>query len=125
MRKSDAKTIVIVDDEDDIRYLLREALLKQGYEVFVAENGLRLIAILRSEKIDAVLLDINMPWLSGYQICRSIKNDPHLRHIKVVYVSGLIPDEEECNKTGCDGIIRKPFRLKEVMDSLEKLWVAV
>ena len=87
----------------------------------MAENGLRLIAMLRSEAIDVVLLDINMPWLSGYQICKSIKNDHNLKHIKVIYLSGLIKDEKECYSTGCDGIIKKPFKVKDVIDKVNEL----
>ena len=115
------KSIVIVDDEDDIRQLLKEAFTKNGFQVYLAENGLRLIAMLKSEQIDAILLDINMPWLSGYQICKSIKNDKNLKKIKVIYLSGLIKDEEECYKTGCDGIIKKPFKVDEVIKTVNKL----
>ncbi|HMA99524.1 MAG TPA: response regulator [Spirochaetota bacterium] len=114
------KTVVIVDDEDDVRQLLNEAFKKEGYNVYLAENGLKLIAILRAEKVDAVLLDINLPWLSGYQICKSIKNDQKLAGTKVIYVSGMIVDEEECYSSGCDGVIKKPFRISAVIDEVNK-----
>ena len=106
------KKIAIVDDEEDVRFLLREALTKEKYNVYVAENGLKLISVLRSENIDCILLDVNMPWLSGFQICKSIKNDENLKHIKIVYISGFIKDEKECYETGCDAIIKKPFRIR-------------
>jgi DNA-binding response OmpR family regulator len=121
MSDAKKKNIVIVDDEDDIRSLLKEAFSKNGYNVYLAENGLRLVAILRSQDVNAVLLDINMPWLSGFQLCKSIKNDSKLKHIKVIYLSGHIRDEKECFDTGCDDIIKKPFKVSEVIEKVEKL----
>lgn len=115
-------SVIIVDDEDEVRNLLKEAFELNGYKVFMAANGLKLIAMLRVEEIDVVLLDINMPWLSGTDICKSIKKDPNLRHIKVIYLSGLIKDKEECYQTGCDGIIEKPFNIIDVIKTVETLY---
>jgi len=114
-------SIVIVDDDDDLRKILKESFTNAGYKVYLAENGLRLIALLQSEEIHAVLLDINMPWLSGYQICKSIKSDKKLNNLKVIYMSAVITDENECYKTGCDGIIKKPFVIQEVLEKINLL----
>ena len=79
---AEKRSIIIVDDEDEVRNILKEVFEMSGYNVFAAPNGLKLIAMLRAEKIDVVLLDINMPWISGYEICRSIKKDERLKKIK-------------------------------------------
>jgi CheY-like chemotaxis protein len=126
LSKSIAKkaNIIVVDDDDDIRDILQETFTKLGYQVMVAENGLKLIAILRSEPIDAVLLDINMPWLSGLQICRSIKKDKRLSHIKVIYVTGTTTEDSVCWESGCDGLIRKPFEIPLLVQEVEKILLA-
>ena len=116
------KGIVIVDDETNIRSLLEETFETEGYNVYVAESGLRLVSILRSKPVDIILLDINMPWLSGLQICKSIKKDKSFKHIKIIYLSGAISkDEKKYYKSGCDGIIRKPFKTQDVIREIEKL----
>ncbi len=114
-------SIIIVDDDDDIRDILEDTFSRLGYQVSVVENGLKLIALLRTEKIDAVLLDINMPWLSGLQICKSIKKDQRLKHIKVIYVTGTATSDQECWDSGCDGLIRKPFDLSNLVSKVEEI----
>lgn len=113
--------IVIVDDHENIRYLLKNVLEKEGYEVFVVENGLRLSVLLKRMNIDLILLDINLPWMSGIKICRSIINDKNLKNVKIIYITGkMIEDEEELYKTGCYAIIPKPFKMKRLIDTISQ-----
>jgi len=116
-----AATLMIVDDDEEVRKILAKGCAAAGYRVLMADNGLRLVSTLRSEKVEVVLLDINMPWVSGFRVGKAIKEDPGLRHIKVVYVTGVHEREAECRDTGCDGFIRKPFSLRLVLETIEKL----
>lgn len=118
------RTVVIVDDENSILDLLKKAFEQAGFNVLLAENGLKLVAMLRTEHIDAVLLDINMPWISGEQICKSIKHDDELKSIKVIYISGIIDDEKHYWDTGCDGIFKKPFSVVDVVKHVNELFDA-
>jgi DNA-binding response OmpR family regulator len=122
MSTEQKKTVVIVDDENAILELLKKAFEKAGYHVLLAENGLKLVAMLRTQPIDVVLLDINMPWISGEQICKSIKNDDELKTIKVLYISGVIEDEQYYWNTGCDGLFKKPFSVISVVEYVDKLF---
>jgi CheY-like chemotaxis protein len=116
-----AATLMIVDDDDEIRKILEKGCTQAGYRVLLADNGLRLVSTLRSEKVDVVLLDINMPWVSGVEVGKAIKRDPGLKQIKVVYVTGVYEREAECLETGCDGFIRKPFSIRLVLETIETL----
>ena len=116
-----ARTLMIVDDDDKVCQVLKKGFEHAGYRVLVADNGLKLVATLRTDPVDAVLLDINMPWVSGLQVGRAIKADPGLAHIKVIYITGLPGQEEECRQNGGDGFFQKPPKLAELLSTLRLL----
>lgn len=103
------KTILIVDDEEDVRILLGKFFERKGYKVFLAESGERAIEITKSEQCSAVLLDINMPGLDGIETLeRLMKINPR---IGVVMVTAN-QDNEKVKKAlalGAYGYVLKPF----------------
>lgn len=106
---------MIVDDEDEVREVMARACRQAGYQVLMADNGLRLVATLKSEPVDLVLLDINMPWISGLQLGKAIKEDPKLSRVKVIFITGLAEREKECRETGCDGFLHKPVKTHQLL----------
>jgi adenylate cyclase len=103
--------VLVVDDNEANRDLLRRRLQRQGYWVWVAENGYRALELIRSEPIDLVLLDIMMPRMNGYQVLEQIKANPDLRHIPVLVISALddLDSVVKCIELGAEDYLSKPF----------------
>ena len=78
------KTIMIVDDEDDILVLLRLRFEALGYNILVAANGEEAFSLLRKNTPDLILLDLILPGVPGDEICKTIKSDDKLKHIPVI-----------------------------------------
>lgn len=109
-----AYSILVADDEAEIRQLLRLYLEKDGYTVFEAEDGSKAINICKNEQIDMVLLDIMMPHMNGYQVIRELRRD---NNIPVIMISAKGQDEDKILglDLGADDYIVKPFNPLEAM----------
>src|SRR5512138_2603265 len=88
-----SKTIVLADDDASIVEALGELLRNKDYEVHGAGDGLEALRAIRKLKPDFVILDIVMPKLDGSRVCAMIRHDPHLRHIPVIVLSALSPEQ--------------------------------
>ncbi len=103
--------ILVVDDDPLNRKLLAKSLERDGHEAHVAAGGAECLATLATTPVDVVLLDILMPDLDGFQVLERIKDDPELRHIPVVMISGLedIESVVRCIEMGAEDFLPKPF----------------
>jgi two-component system KDP operon response regulator KdpE len=106
--------ILVVDDEPQIRRVMRTTLVAQGYEVSDARTGDGALALIRSEKYDLVLLDVNMPGISGIQTCREIRLGSDLPIIMVT-VRSAERDKVQALDAGADGYLTKPFSVAELL----------
>jgi two-component system KDP operon response regulator KdpE len=106
--------ILVVDDEPQIRRVMRTTLVAQGYEVSDARTGDEALDLIRSEKYDLVLLDVNMPGISGVQTCREIRLASDLPIIMVT-VRGAERDKVQALDAGADGYLTKPFSVSELL----------
>jgi two-component system KDP operon response regulator KdpE len=106
--------ILVVDDEPQIRRVMRMTLVAQGYEVSDARCGDDALELLRSDKYDLVLLDVNMPGISGMQTCREIRAGSDLPII-ILTVRNSERDKIEALDAGADGYVAKPFSMSELM----------
>jgi len=79
--------VIIVDDDRETRDMLGLALELEGFEVSQAANGLKLISTLQVDRPDLILLDVNMSWIDGFELCRSVHRNEEFRDIPVVFVS--------------------------------------
>ncbi|VEP11537.1 Diguanylate cyclase (GGDEF) domain-containing protein [Hyella patelloides LEGE 07179] len=109
--------ILIVDDLPDNLRLLSKTLTKQGYKVRCAKNGAMALMGARSDIPNLILLDINMPDMSGYQVCEQLKADETTRSIPVIFLSAQddIEDKVKAFTTGGIDFIGKPFQIEEVL----------
>ena len=109
--------ILVVDDEDDIRDVLRITLEAEGYEVIEAANGEEGLKAIHTRAPDLVLLDYKMPRMTGLQVCAVVKKDILLRHLPVIMVTGKgeISDKIDGIDAGADDYIVKPFEPKELL----------
>jgi diguanylate cyclase (GGDEF)-like protein len=109
--------ILVVDDEEDIRDVLRITLEGEGYEVLEATNGEEGLRMINTRAPDLVLLDYKMPKMTGLEVCATIKKDLLLRHLPVLMVTGKgeINDKIDGIDAGADDYIVKPFEPKELL----------
>ena len=87
-------TIFVVDDDEDIRELLKYNLEKSGHAVITCENGVVCLEKIKNHKPDLILLDVMMPEIDGFETCRRIKANPRLAGIPIVFVTALTDHKE-------------------------------
>jgi len=109
-----AGRILVVDDDPQIRRVMRVTLIAQGYEVNDARSGEEALEKLRREAVDLVLLDMNMPGLGGIETCRLIRADSEVA-IVMLTVRDAEADQVEALDAGADDYITKPFRTQELL----------
>ena len=117
------KKIMVVDNEPDIVDLTRTVLELGGYTVAAAYSGEECLRKLEKEKFDLVLLDIMMPDINGYEVCKKIKSNPETKSTKIIVLSGYLDEESfrEMKEYGADLCFSKPLplnRLKKEVASL-------
>ena len=112
-----SKKILVVEDTEDNRQILRDLLGMAGYEMVEAHNGAEGVAMASEQKPDLILMDIQMPVMDGYEATRRIKADPALKSIPVVAVTSyaLSGDEAKARTAGCDDYIAKPFSPRDLV----------
>jgi two-component system cell cycle response regulator DivK len=105
------KRILVIEDQEDNRAILRDLLTKAGYEYLEATTGEDGVATAERERPDLILMDIQLPEIDGYEATRRIKANPALRSIPIVAVTSyaLSGDEAKTRAAGCDGYVAKPF----------------
>jgi two-component system, OmpR family, response regulator len=108
------KTILIVDDDDHIRYLVKGLLMKEGFNVIAAENGVEALALLKKEICELAIVDIMMPIMDGYSLTKEIRK---LYDLPVILLTAKsqIEDKEKGFDSGTDDYLIKPFEPKELV----------
>jgi diguanylate cyclase (GGDEF)-like protein len=109
--------ILVVDDDPDIRDILKLTLSEENYEVIEAEDGEKAIKAIQTKAPDLVLLDYRIPKVDGREVCRQIKSDILLSHLPIIMVtgSGDVTDKVGGIDSGADDYIVKPFEPKELL----------
>ena len=115
--------VLVVDDEIYIVHILDFSLGMEGYEVITALDGEQALERLEADKPDMIVLDIMMPKLDGYEVCRSIKSNPATRHIPVILLSakGRNVDQKMGFDVGADDYITKPFSPRKLVERINQL----
>jgi two-component system alkaline phosphatase synthesis response regulator PhoP len=118
------KTVLIVDDEPCIQETTRYILEAEGFQVLSARNGVEGLALLRQAHPRAVLLDVMMPGLNGFEVCREIRGDPSLQGIFVAFLTakGQKADEALARRAGADAFMCKPFDDDELVARLKAVF---
>lgn len=115
--------ILVVDDSPTELYKLTGMLEKHGYEVLKAENGADGVALARQEKPDAVLMDIVMPGLNGFQATRQLTKDPETGQIPVIIVTTKDQETDRMwgTRQGAKAYLTKPVNEKQLLSTIEQL----
>ena len=90
-----SRRILVVEDEEDDRQIIRDMLAGTGYAITEAEDGEQALATLAKERPDLILMEIQLPSMDGYEAMRRIRTDPALSSIPIIAVSSYAPNEEE------------------------------
>jgi two-component system, cell cycle response regulator DivK len=111
------KRILVVEDQEDNRVILRDLLSTAGYELIEATNGQEGVELAQKERPDLILMDIQLPVIDGYEATRRIKGDAALESIPIIAVTSyaLSGDEAKARKAGCDGYVTKPFSPRQLL----------
>ncbi len=115
--------ILLADDSPHAQRMGERILRDEGFEVVSLTDGETALARLSDVDPDLILADVFLPGKSGLDLCREVKNNPALRHVRVVLTAGLLEpfDEEEATRAGCDAIIKKPFEASKVVGTIHPL----
>ena len=120
MSEREKKRILLVDDEPDFVKVASRRLEAAGYEVVTALDGEKGLKIARAEEPDLILLDVALPGLDGYKVCKKLKEDGRTRGIPILLFTARAPNgvEREGSKCGADGYIYKPFDTKTLFEKI-------
>jgi two-component system cell cycle response regulator DivK len=112
-----SKRILIIEDQEDNRAILRDLLSQAGYVLIEAADGEEGVKLAQSERPDLILMDIQLPVIDGYEATRRIKAKPGLEAIPIIAVTSyaLSGDEAKARAAGCDGYVTKPFSPRDLL----------
>jgi len=117
-----SKSILVVEDQEDNRQILRDLLDNAGYEMFEAENGEAALDVLTKRRPDLILMDIQLPIMDGYETTRRIKANPELKDIPIIVVTSyaLSGDEGKARDAGCDAYVTKPYSPRALLAKIRE-----
>jgi two-component system cell cycle response regulator DivK len=118
-----SKKILVVEDTEDNRQILRDLLGMAGYDMVEAHDGAQGVAMAAEHRPDLILMDIQMPVLDGYEATRRIKADPALAAIPIVAVTSyaLSGDEQKARDAGCNDYIAKPYSPRQMLAKVREI----
>jgi DNA-binding response OmpR family regulator len=119
-----AKKILIVEDNIVILTMQKQIFEMEGYEIVTAQEGMDALKKIHKDKPDVVLLDVNIPGMNGFELCRQIKDDPALQKIIVVMISAVYYSDEDAKKgmaMGADAYFTKPYENEVLQGKIKEL----
>jgi len=116
------KKILVVDDSPPVRSFIGYNLKQFSFEIVYAEDGMEAMVFLKKIKPDLIFLDINLPKMNGYVLCRKIKTEEKTKDVPVILVSQRDTDWDKTwgEKAGADGYITKPFDAQQIVEVVKK-----
>jgi two-component system alkaline phosphatase synthesis response regulator PhoP len=117
------KKILIADDNENIRAALTYLLEDEGYTLFLARDGAEALRKVKEVSPDILFLDIIMPEINGYDVCRTIKNDPDLMKTYIIMLTakGQVDEQERGKDIGADEYVVKPFSPMEILAKINNI----
>jgi two-component system alkaline phosphatase synthesis response regulator PhoP len=120
---STEQKILLVDDEQDILEFLSYNLKKEGYQVFIANNGKEAIVVAKKESPDLIILDVMMPDMDGIETCRELREIPGLRNVMIAFLTARSEDYSQIAgfDVGADDYITKPIKPRVLISRIKAL----
>ena len=107
--------ILVIEDEEDVRELLKDILASEGHEVETSSDGSKGLKVFQSSTFDLVLTDLGMPEMNGWEVAARIKKISHATPVSVITGWEVKVDDSELRKPGVDFMINKPFQIKQIL----------
>jgi two-component system cell cycle response regulator DivK len=122
VRAATGKTVMVVEDNELNMKLFHDLLEAHGYRIVQTKDGMDVLRLAREHKPDLILMDIQLPEVSGLEVTRWIKEDEELRAIPVIAVTAFAMkgDEEKMRKGGCEAYIAKPISVASFLETVER-----
>lgn len=117
-------TLLVVDDEPEINKLVARIFEKRGYRVLSAGDGSEALQLVSADRPDLILLDLNLPKLDGWEVCRRLKSDPATAKIPIIMLTAAhasVDDAQIGIGLGADEYVAKPFVKAVLMHNVERL----
>ncbi len=116
------KRILVVEDHEDNRRIVRDLLTAAGYGIIEAVTGEEGVTLAETQRPDLILMDVQLPGVDGYEATRRIKANPALRHIPIIAVTSyaLSGDYKKALETGCDAYVAKPYSPRELLVTIHQ-----
>ena len=116
-------TVLAVDDSQAVRDLLQRVLEPAGYTVSFAKDGEEALAAVKSSLPDILLIDIKLPTMDGYALCRTLKGDAATTNIPILMLTGMDESDDirKALRHGADGYLMKPFRVEDLRGKIHEL----
>ena len=117
-----SKRILVVEDQEDNRQIIRDLLSATDYEIMEAESGEVALEAVAKQRPDLILMDIQLPGMDGYEVTRRIKADPALRSIPIIAVTSyaLSGEEQKARAAGCDEYVPKPYSPRQLLAKIRQ-----
>ena len=111
-----AKKILLVDDDRDLVFIVREALLKQGYEVLSAPEGAQALRIIKEQQVDLMIVDLTMPGMNGWKFTMKARQEPNYKSTPIIVISGLLDRDSTAESfEGATLYLVKPFDIIKLL----------
>ena len=116
------KRILVVEDQEDNRQIIRDMLTGTDDEIIEAENGEEALAAVAKQRPDLILMDVQLPIMDGYEAARRIKADPALRSIPIIAVTSyaLSGEDKRAQAAGCDDYVAKPYSPRQLLAKIRQ-----
>ncbi|MDY7020069.1 MAG: response regulator [Cyanobacteriota bacterium] len=115
--------ILLVEDNEMNRDMLKRRLTRKGYDVLIAVDGAEGVELSRSQQPDIILMDMSLPVMDGWQATREIRNFPQTQTVPVIALTAhaMAGDREKCIAAGCDDYDTKPIEFPRLLEKIEAL----
>jgi two-component system, cell cycle response regulator DivK len=116
------RRILVVEDQEDNRRILRDLLTSRGYDLVEAEDGEKALAMAEDRSPDLILMDVQIPLIDGYEVTRRLKANPALRAIPIIVVTSyaLSGDESKARAAGCNAYVSKPYSARQLLAKIQE-----
>ena len=114
--------ILVIEDHEDNRRIMRDLLTSSGYEVIEAVTGVEGVTAAETHRPDLIVMDIQLPGIDGYEATRRIKANPNLQKVPIIVVTSyaLSGDDVKAFEAGCDAYVAKPFSPRELLAKIRE-----
>jgi two-component system cell cycle response regulator DivK len=116
------RRILVVEDHEDNRRILRDLLSSRGYDLVEAEDGEQALAMAEDRRPALILMDVQIPLLDGYEVTRRLKANPEMSVIPIIVVTSyaLSGDESKARAAGCNAYVSKPYSARRLLAKIQE-----